>query len=1275
MNKQLQILQYNVNRSRDVVMAQFLRDPTVLQADIIAVQEPWKNPYSDTTHHPAFGSHQLLHTVHSADCQELELHIQGRKLQIFNIYNPGPWDTNRTDTVGLLDRVVAPKGDHIILGDFNLHHPAWSEQDAHADPSQTDQTATTDIDTDETGRDRRTRTDRRAPRLLEFTDSRLLDLWLEPGTVTRDWNNHRSTIDLVFGAQSLADRFIACEVAPKVHADSDHLPIRTILDFSPQIAQPPKRRNWKAMDAAKLREFVADNLDTYSHWHTLRTDPSPSAIDAAAGFLIEVIQRAIQHAVPWARPRSIPLPIRLRAGRPTSKPAIEKAVSSPEPCDGASAAGSRRRSTKARTGSGAWPSGPASTIPTLIGPHGPADTTEAKAETLREAFFPEPPPADLSDIERRVQPAQIDFPEITEEIAKAIRRAPPDKAPGPDAIPNKVWHELLNVPVFLDRITQLFNSSIKIGHNPKHFQISTTVALRKAAPRDYRLPKSYRPVALLNTLGKILESTVATRIAWALERHKLLPKTHLGGRKGISTDHAIQLILDYIYRAWGQGRKVSMVLLDVSGAFDNVSHTRLLFNLRQLRLGYFADWLQSFLTNRSTRISLAGELSSEFSTPTGIPQGSPLSPILYIIYNTPLIRDLYVRRPQGGSTEAYGWIDDACVLASSDSYAENVETLKTALARADRWATQHASKFAPEKFELIHFTNPRRSEAETTPPPSPGLSPDDPNSIWEVPLPPTGHDQMDVPYAGTTIKPTETAKYLRIWLDKTLSFATHRTKALAKAHSTLAALRGIAGSTWGVPLRAIRRVYQAVVIPQLFYGATAWFSPRGGQVVASTNQKMLAEFAQIQKQAALLISGAFKGTAAAALNIELYILPVHLQLQQIIEETAVRIRTGPELACPESILKPRTARERRRGGWTPIEALSRKGGPLWPLGEKKWETRQPYILAPWEPPLVAVIDSHEAALQFHKECCARRQGIAVYTDGSGLNDRVGASTVCLWQGWKRNCTLGTEEESTVYAGELTGIQMALHRIRKETRPATVFVDSQAAIQAVRNPQRPSGQYILGEIYYIVRRYNMQGRVQIRWIPAHIGVPGNEAADEAAREDIQKAGETICLAAAAKRQIRRRIKDRWTREWKAEKTGRTTHKLVEIPNKRVLDLYKGLPKPHASIIIQMRTQRNGLKHFLFKIKVSDSDQCHCGQGSQTSRHILLQCPLFTDPRKAMLDKLDPGIRRKMDYSGIMSHPQAMRYIAEFIHQTGLLSQFRDVEQTGHYKRGTDVEDDA
>ncbi|GMG10243.1 unnamed protein product [Aspergillus oryzae] len=222
-------------------------------------------------------------------------------------------------------------------------------------------------------------------------------------------------------------------------------------------------------------------------------------------------------------------------------------------------------------------------------------------------------------------------------------------------------------------------------------------------------------------------------------------------------------------------------------------------------------------------------------------------------------------------------------------------------------------------------------------------------------------------------------------------------------------------------------------------------------------------------------------------------------------------------------------------------------------------------------------------------------------------------------------------ESTVYAGELTGIRMALHKLRKEQTSATVFVDSQAAIQAVRSPQRPSGQYILGQTYYIVRRYGMWDRIQIRWIPALIETAGNEMADEAAREGTQRTGEAICLAAAAKRKIRRGIKDRWALGWKTGKTGRTTHKLIEIPNEKILDFYRGLSKPHTSIIIQMQTQRNGLKHFLFKL--SGSDQCSCGQGSQTSRHILLQCPLFIEPRKVMLNNLEPKIRGKMDYNGI------------------------------------------
>ena len=159
----------------------------------------------------------------------------------------------------------------------------------------------------------------------------------------------------------------------------------------------------------------------------------------------------------------------------------------------------------------------------------------------------------------------------------------------PDRILNKVWYKLLNVPIFLGKVTILFNISVKTRHNSRYFQISTTVALCKAAFRDYCLSKLYRPVILLNILEKIFELIIATRIVWTLKKYKLFFKIYLEERKGISIDYTIQLILDYIYCVWGRDKKINIVLLDVSGIFDNIFHVQLLFNLYQFKLGYFVE--------------------------------------------------------------------------------------------------------------------------------------------------------------------------------------------------------------------------------------------------------------------------------------------------------------------------------------------------------------------------------------------------------------------------------------------------------------------------------------------------------------------------------------------------------------------------------------------------------------------------------------------------------------------------------------------------------------
>ena len=112
----------------------------------------------------------------------------------------------------------------------------------------------------------------------------------------------------------------------------------------------------------------------------------------------------------------------------------------------------------------------------------------------------------------------------------------------------------------------------------------------------------------------------------------------------------------------------------------------------------------------------------------------------------------------------------------------------------------------------------------------------------------------------------------------------------------------------------------------------------------------------------------------------------------------------------------------------------------------------------------------------------------------------------------------------------------------------------------------------------------------------------------------------------------------------------------------LRLYEGLSKPQCAILIQMRTMRIGLRHFLFEIKAADSDQCSCGAGSQTPKHVLMQCAHYVEFRKQLWGQLDEIKGLETDYDKIVSYLHATRYVANFMHRTGLLSlsQYEGIE---------------
>ncbi len=253
-------------------------------------------------------------------------------------------------------------------------------------------------------------------------------------------------------------------------------------------------------------------------------------------------------------------------------------------------------------------------VPSLSTLEGLATTPVAKCEALKACFFPPIPAADLSDIPSFHYPAEKFSSSIDslDKLASALSKAHLHKAPGPDGI-LMFFLKLLGRPL-LEYLQPLFQACLQFSYHPLHFKHSSTVALRKPGKGDYSAPAAWRPVALLNTLVKVLEAVVASRITALSEEHGLLPPQHMGARPGRSTDTALDMLVKQIHAAWQADDGVASSLsLDMTGTFNRVVPVRLLHNLRKRCIPqWLVDFISSFLSDRTTSLCFPGYSSSSF---------------------------------------------------------------------------------------------------------------------------------------------------------------------------------------------------------------------------------------------------------------------------------------------------------------------------------------------------------------------------------------------------------------------------------------------------------------------------------------------------------------------------------------------------------------------------------------------------------------------------------------------------------------------------------------
>ncbi|PQE23331.1 zinc knuckle protein [Rutstroemia sp. NJR-2017a BBW] len=288
--------------------------------------------------------------------------------------------------------------------------------------------------------------------------------------------------------------------------------------------------------------------------------------------------------------------------------------------------------------------------------------------------------------------------------------------------------------------------------------------------------------------------------------------------------------------------------------------------------------------------------------------------------------------------------------------------------------------------------------------------------------------------------------------------------------------------------------------------------------------------------------------------------------------------------------------------------------------------------------------------------------------------------------------MGNSETSTVYAAELQGIKLALEIADEDAEKGNkrnkliIFTDTQAAIRAFQNPAGRSGAYIVAEaIRLIDKLQTVWGiSVEIRWNPAHIGIWGNEAADKAAKAAAKQSLrayqgnssatqiKTYHLQATLKTWIMRYTRAEWAGQWESDQRGRTSYKYTQEPTHKVLRLHHGLKKWQSALLIQMRTEKIGLKDHLWRRKVPEFDDpgCDCGEGRQTVSHVLLRCRKYRDLRRREF-----GIQGRMDLRAILNESKSATKAIRFMEQTHLLGQFRrcGIVQKGEVEHWGETED--
>lgn len=1097
-----------------------------------------------------------------------QLTLSNLHLTICNIYIPAGETIPEQEIKRIRSQLPSP---FVICGDFNAHNPLWGGSK---------------IDTN--------------GKIMEnflMSDQIVLLNGLEHTHFSQSHQTF-SSIDLTICTQNILHR-----AKWFVHADlcsSDHFPIITNIENAPTTNKPdtmqPQQPKWR-VDKADWEKFKK----LCQIEEALPQDPQQT-LDLIIGKILYAASKCIPQAGPKINKRA-PVPWwneecraaisqRIKAFKKYKKdPKIENFIEFKKSkakarwiIKNAKAASWKKfveQFSSETPSSVVWKNvrkisanSQSIHIPTVIHNNKLISDDKEKANILAASFqhysSNENYPASFSDFKSTQEAQPIAFsPDNSEpynaeftmtEFNKVLKNLK-NSAPGPDHVHNLM---LQNLPDDMRRkLLELLNTFWKTGFFPEQWRNAIIIPIPKNNLNRLE-PSNYRPISLTSAVCKLYEQLIATRLTWFLDQNNLLTNIQCGARKGRSTyDHLLKLQAQ-ILNGFSHKQFTAAIFFDLQKAYDSTWRYKILKTLKKWGLkGNLPIFIKQFLSERFFQVKINSVLSEKFKQINGIPQGSVLSVILFLI----AINDISECLPH--SVDGSLFVDDFAIYITTKNTKIAKGLLSKCLRNLEKWSLKTGFTFSISKTTAIIFTRKHK-----------------------IP-------KMSLRLHNNPIAFQTSAKFLGLQFDRKLLWKEHITNLKNECSKRMRILKYLSHTSWGADKETMLTLYRSFIRSKLDYGSF---------IYGTASQSILNTLNTVQNTCLRLITGAFRTSPASSLCIEAQEPPLHLRRKYLLGKYMAKLKcckTHPTYAAIFELdtKSPLTSSVTSEANFEDIIPSTTLNFPPWIAHEL--DIRLDSSAHPKSSVLPCVLRQ-----DFYAMLAEYSEHEQIFTDGSKLHNFTGCAVVTTEDAFQYKLS----PDCTIFTAEAIAILKALEYVESsKSQKSIICSDSYSVLSSLQSssPSHP----ILIQMHNILQQL-LQNRYSITlcWSPGHVGIEGNSRADKNAKEAALMVGPYLPSASSDDKQtfFKHKLTKDWESEWREQQH---LNRLSQLTSGRVTHHQSATVKNTRRDQVILSRLKIGHTHFSHShlIEGKEKPQCQTCNTALTVDHVLLDCSAYQQIR--------------------------------------------------------------